>query len=109
RLEPGAVPGVHLVAVTVTLVHHRLAVGPGHLGAGLEPGDVGAQPHRAAHVHDLTLLVHEVDDQVGRGAVELAGVGSGQAGHVPGQLDHHDLEAETEAEAGDVVLARVTG
>ena len=32
-----------------------------------------------------------------------------QAGQVPGDVDHHHLQAEAEPEAGDVVLAGVAG
>ena len=60
-------------------------------------------------VDDLALLVHEVDDGVGRLAVELGGVGAGQPAQVAGELDHHRLHAQAQAQAGDLVLAGVAG
>ena len=54
-LEPAAVPRVELVAVAVPLGHDGLAVDLGHLRAGLELGDAGAEAHRAAHVGHVAL------------------------------------------------------
>ena len=45
----------------------------------------------------------------GRARVELPGVGAGEAGHVAGVVDDHDLQAEAQPEAGDVVLPGVAG
>ncbi len=108
-VEARPVARVELVAVTVALRHDRGAVGLGDLGALGELGDVGAETHRAAHVGDAALGVHQVDHRVRRGGVELAGVGTRQAEDVPGVVDRHHLEAEAEAEARDVVLAGVAG
>ena len=53
--------------------------------------------------------LHEVDHRVRGGRVELARVGAGQAQHVAGVVDRHHLQAEAQAQARDVVLARVLG
>ena len=44
-----------------------------------------------------------------RRRVELGRVGAGEAEHVAGELDGHDLHAEAQAEARDAVLAGVVG
>ena len=55
---------VELVAVAVALGNLGLAVGPLHLGAGLNDAGVRAQAHGAA-LGDVALLVgHQVDDAV---------------------------------------------
>ena len=108
-VEAGAVAGVELVAVAVPLRHDRGAVGLGDLRALGQLGDVGAEPHGAAHVGDAALRVHEVDHRVRGGGIELARVRTGEAEDVPGVLDRHHLQAEAQAEARDLVLAGVAG
>ena len=58
-----------------------------------------------AHVDDLVLVVHEVDDQMRADGVELARVGALEPGQMAGHLDDHDLEAEAQPEARDLALA----
>ena len=59
-----AVLVVDLVAVAVALVDDLFAVGARATSVpAYELGRVRAEPHRAAHVDDLALLVHEVDDR----------------------------------------------
>ena len=104
------VPVVHLVAVTVALVDDLfVAVDGARARARQQPGRPRAEAHRAAHVDDVALLVHEVDHRVRRAGVELARVGAGQAAHVARELDHRALQAEAQAEVRHVVLARVAG
>ena len=75
-LERAPVAGIHLVAVAVALGHHHVAVGLGHLGARQQAGVVGAEPHGPALVGHVDLVVHQVDDRVAGGGLELAGVGA---------------------------------
>ena len=108
-LEPGPVAGVELVAVAVPFRDDVGAVDLGHLGAGTQLGHVGAEPHCAALVGHVALGLHQVDHRVGRGRVELAGVGPFESQDVAGVLDCHALQAEAKAQAGDVVLPGEAG
>ena len=74
-LEPGPVAGIELVAVAVPFRDDVGAVDLGYLGTGTQLSHVGAEPHRAALVGHVALGLHQVDHWVGRGRVELAGVG----------------------------------
>ena len=108
-LEALAVAVVELVAVAVALAHDRLAVGLVHLRPRCQHGVVGPEPHGATHVDDVALGVHQVDDRVGAGGVELGGVGPGQAEHVAGELDRHHVQPEAQPEARDAALPGVGG
>src|SRR5437763_3256877 len=108
-LQPAAIAGVDLQAVAVPLVHDGLPVGGLDLRAAGQLGRPGPGPHGAALVDDVALLVHQVDDQMRRAGVELAGGGAGEPGGVAGELDHPHLQAEAQPEAGDVVFAGVPG
>ena len=57
----------------------------------------------------LALLGHEVDDRVRGEHVELGGVGAAGAEDIAGELDHHALQAEAQAQVRDLVLAGVVG
>ena len=46
---------------------------------------------------------------MGRLAVELGRVGTGQPAHIPGQFDHHDVQPEAQPQARDLVLTGVSG
>ena len=78
---------VDLVAVAVTLVDDLVAVGRLALGAGDDLARGSAEAHRAAHVVDVLLLGHEVDDRVRGARVELGGVGAVQPRDVARELD----------------------
>ena len=95
--------------MTVTLGDAFGAVGLAGERAGLELGLVGAEAHRAALGDDVALLVHQHDNRLGRLRVDLHRVGLLQAEHVAGELDHRDLEPETEAVVGNLVFACVAG
>ena len=83
------------------------AVGVGREGAGLQDAGPGAETHGAAHLFHAGELAEFVDDAVGRGGVELAGVGVLEAADVARVFDAGGLHAEADAEVGDVVLAGV--
>ena len=97
-LELGAVLVVDLVTVPVPLVDEVFAVGLLDDRARQELGRVDAQPHRAALVDDIALLVHEVDHRMRSAGVELARVGAREPAHVTCELDHRALHAEAQAE-----------
>ena len=91
------------------LVHDLLAVGALDERAGVQLGGICAEAHRAAEIDHLTLLVHEVDDGMGRVRVELARVGAGQAADVARELDDRAVEAETQAEERQAVFPGEAG
>ena len=69
---------------------------------------VGAEPHRAAHVDDGLLLVHQVDDRMRRARVELGAVRVLEPADVAGELDDRAVQTETQTEERDPVLTRVS-
>ncbi len=105
--EDGFVLAVELVTVAVALGDFGGAVGLGGEGVGLEDAVPGAETHGAAHLFDAGEFAEFVDDAVGSGGVELAGVGVFQAADVAGVLDAGGLHAEADAEVGGVGLAGV--
>src|SRR5215469_1727771 len=100
---------VDYIAMTVPLLHFRLAVQlPDHAALG-QNCRVQAQPHGPAHValsgDHVFLVCHRGDDRVRRLRVELGAVGAGQARHVAGDLNRHALQAQAQSENRDAVLA----
>ncbi len=101
------VPVVDLPAVAVTLVDQLLAVQLAHDRPRDELRRIETEPHGAALVLDVLLGGHEIDHRIRRRGVELGRVGLGQAEDVAGELDDRALEAETQPEEGDALLAGV--
>jgi hypothetical protein len=66
-----------------------------------------AQPHRAALLGDLALLVQHGDDRMRRVRIELGRVRLLQLQDIPREFDRGDLHAQAQAEIGDFVFARV--
>src|SRR5439155_6172232 len=106
-LERRTVVVLHLEAVAMALVDDLLTVRLGRLRAGREAGRVEAQAHRAALLLHLALVGHEVDDRMLREQVELGRVGPLGTEDVAGELDDPALEAEAEAEIGQLLFAGV--
>src|SRR5262249_17731913 len=69
-----------------------------------EVARVRPQPHRAAQVRHLILLVEQADHRVPAVALDLRRVGVLQLDDVPRELDHRTLESEADAEEGDGLL-----
>src|SRR5690606_20670284 len=110
-----AVVDVHLITVTVALIHIGLAVDLADLGARAQGRSVSGQVHAAAHVPALLALDalialnplgHQADDGFVRGA-ELSRGRLGEARQVPRRLDHRHLHAEADAEIGNLALASI--
>src|SRR3990170_3128813 len=107
RLKLRAELVVELVAVPVSLHDLIAAVGLARLRRLHQTAGVTAQAHGAPLVLDAPLLREQADDGVGGLRIELRGVGFVLAEDVPGELHDHHLQAETEAQVRDAVLARV--
>src|SRR5579859_4900071 len=98
---------VELVAVAVALADFSHSIGTVRetiLGQHAGPR---AEAHRSAQlVHALQLAQLE-NHAVGRGWIELGGIGALEAADVARVLDHHGLHAQADTEIGNFVLARV--
>lgn len=92
--------------MAVTLSDVGGAVGCRGVRSGLEAAVVGSEPHGAAHVADMLLLLHDVDDVVGGFGVHLGGVGLLKSEYVAGVFDDHTLHTEAYSERGYVVLTK---
>ena len=68
---------------------------------------ITAEAHRAAHVGDVFLLLHDVDDVVRRLAVQFRGVRIFVAQDVARKFDHHHLHTQADTEGRQVVLAAI--
>ena len=102
-----AVLVVELEAMAVALVHDLLAVCLVGESARGQLARVQAEAHRAAHLIDVALLGHQVDDR-GRGERgELGRVGVGRVQGLAREVDHGALHAEAQAQVRDAVVARI--
>src|SRR5687768_624287 len=97
-----------LIAVAVPLTHLGHAIYLGRARAAREPAGIGPEAHRAAHVGDMLLRLHERDDGVVTLRRELARVGIVEATDVARELDDGRLHAEADAEERHRVLARMS-
>ena len=79
------------------------AVGLVGLAAGLKHTFVSTQAHSTTHVSDRLLLLHDVDDVVGRLYIHLAAVGIGIPQYVTSKLNGDALHAQTDTEGGYIV------
>src|SRR5439155_21258210 len=100
---------VELVAVAVAFHGLVAAVRFARLRARAQAANVFAQAHGAALVDDAALLVEERDYGVRGLGVELCRVGIVGIEVGAGELDRHDVQAEAEAQVGNVVESGVTG
>src|SRR4051794_10878420 len=100
-----AVVVVHLVAVTVSFVHDRLAVRLLGTSAFDELDGLRTEAHRPAEVLDLLLLGQEVDHGMRRLRIHLRRVRAFEPEHVARVLRHDHVHAETEPEVGNAALA----
>src|SRR2546425_2678215 len=73
----------------------------------LENAGTSTESHRAAFGLDPFLCLHEMDNRMGTLFIELARIGPIEAADIAGKLHHSHLHAETDAEKGDAIFARV--
>src|SRR5512134_3075617 len=73
-----------------------------------EAAEITAQPHRPSFVAHALLIMHQVNDRMGRPFVELGAVGACQAGDVARKFDRGALHAEAEAEKRHLAFPRKT-
>src|SRR5205807_227132 len=104
--ERRAVVVIHLVAVSVPLVHHGLAVGIERVRSFRELDRLRAEPHRAAEILDLLLLGKEVDHRMRCLRIHLRRVGALETEHVPGEFRHRYVHTEANPEIRDQALTR---
>ena len=106
-LELGAVVVVELVAMAMAFLHLQRAVGLVRQAAGQEDARIFAQPHRAALVGDGELLVEHGDHGMAGVAVEFGAVGVVEVEDVAGEFDNGALQAQADAEEGDLAFAGI--
>src|SRR5919106_5666000 len=106
-LEALEIVVVDLVAVSVPFLDDPLPVEPRGARPLGQEDRIQAQPHGPALVRERALLGQQIDHEVRGVGDELRGVGSGQAAHVTGVLDHRALHAEADAEVRHAFFARV--
>ena len=106
-LEVVAEVVVELIAVAVALDDFVFAVCLIEFAVLDELALISAEAHGAAHIGDVFLFFHDVDDIVGRVLIHLATVGIGQMEHIARELNDHNLHAEADAEGRHVVLSAV--
>ena len=97
---------VELVAVPMPLGNLPLAVRCSGLCALGEHGRLGPQPHRPPLLEHSTLLLHQADHRMRGVAGEFRGVGPGETGAVPGDVDHGALHPQADAEERHLPLPR---
>src|SRR4051812_30511326 len=93
--------------MTVPFVHDFFAIDLARLRPEVQARRVRAEPHGAAHVDDLSLLVHQVDHRVRAVQVELARVRTRETTHVATEFDHRAVQAEAQPQERHAVLARI--
>ena len=112
-LHVGAECVVELKTVAVALLHQLAKaqgrIGPRRVRAGGQLAVIDTQPHRAAHIGDVTLVGHQVDHGKLRAEVELCAVRLVALQNVARKVDAHDLHPQTQAQVGDALLARKVG
>src|SRR5262245_56872366 len=90
--------------MAVPLVNQQIAVGQVCLAALGQFAGIRAQPHRAAHLGDVVLLVQETDDRMPAVAFDLGGVCILKPDDVAAELDESTLQPETDAKEGHSAL-----
>src|SRR5581483_6183319 len=101
-----AVVVVHLVAVPVPLVDHRLPVGLVRARAVGDLDRLRPEAHRASQVFDFLLLGEQVDHRERRLRIHLGRVRALEPDDVTRELRDGDVHPEADAEVRDAVLAR---
>src|SRR5581483_6558461 len=105
-VERFLVHAVELVAVAVPLVDQRRAVHFLRERSRRQLAGVRAEAHRPAEIVDAEEIAQLVDHFCARIRVDFGGVGVGEPRDVARVLDGRPLEAVTDAEVGDLPLAR---
>ena len=98
---------VELIAMTVTLLNVCLTINGTGFATFSQSTIVGSQSHRSSHTRDVLLLFHQVDDRMLSLWIHLCAVGISKSQHIAGELNHHHLHTQTNAESGDVVGAGI--
>jgi len=84
----------------VTLIYQRRLVGSHSPGIFLGKARISPQPHRTAFTCHTPLIFHYMDNRVLSVWVKLRRIGTGQTQHVPGPIDYHHLQAQTQPQVG---------
>ena len=93
--------------MAVALVDDLLPIRLVRVGARQQLARIKTQPHRTAHLVDVSLLGHEVDDGRRGEGRELRGVGVRRIERLAREVDHRALHAQAQAEVRNAVVPRV--
>ena len=105
--QGSAVPIVDFPAVAVSFIHDRFLIELAGQRAVGQSCWIHSEAHRTAHVFDIVLVHHQVDDRVQRCRIEFGAVGVVPPKYIARELDHGTLQTETEAEVWDSFFAGV--
>src|SRR6267143_803763 len=103
-----AVLVVELEAMAVTLVHDLLTVRLVRQRSGEQLAGIQAEPHRSAHLVDVSLLGHEVNDRCRGERRELRGVRVRRVEHLARALPHRALHAKAKAKVWNPVVPGIS-
>src|SRR5689334_12156122 len=98
---------IEFVAMPMPFADLRHAIGLARAAALSQHARIGAQTHGAAEFIHALQLAQLVNHAVGRGWIELSGIGVLHSAYVSCKLDHHGLHAETNAEIRNPVFASI--
>src|SRR5439155_14516814 len=99
---------IELVAVAMPLVDFQAPVSLMGLTSLEQHTRVRAEPHRAAHFHNVILLIEQANDRMATMLIDLGRIGVFQAHHIAGELHNTTLQTEADAEKRDASVPRVT-
>ena len=87
----------------------KFGIGIAGTRAGLQLAIVDTQAHGAAHVGDVALVGHQVDDWIFGAHVKLGAVGLIRLQNVAGKVDAHHLHAQAQPKVWHRVLTCIVG
>src|ERR1700737_180744 len=93
--------------MAMALVHDLLPISLVCQGTWQQLARVEAEPHRSAHLVDVSLLRHEIDHGRRGERGKLGGVRVWSVEHLAGEVDHRALHAQAQAEVRDAIVSRV--
>ena len=99
---------VELIAMAVTFANNFVAIDSTHAATLAKAAFVTAQTHRATHVGNVLLVLHDVDDVVRSLRIHFDRVGILVAQYVSvPEFDNHHLHTQADTEGRQVVFAAV--
>ena len=98
---------VHLVTMAVPLPHRGRTIRFVREAARSDRTFVATQPHRRAFIRHPLLLLHQIDHGMRRLGIKLEAVRAFELEHISRELDHRDLQSETNPIVGHLLFAGI--